>query len=100
MAKFSTTTGALLILTSLLAGSTVSGSIAKKAASAEAQAGQAILRLVGPARSAQAARVFAVARARPASATDVCLAVILGGCLVALQLRRTQRGVRMARVTV
>jgi hypothetical protein len=99
MAKFSTT-GALLILTSLLAGPTVSGSIVKKAASAEARASQAILQLVTPARTTRPSAVFTVASDRPARAADVFLAITLGGSLVVLQLRRTQRGVRMARVTV
>jgi hypothetical protein len=99
MVKFSTT-GALMILTSLLAGPTASGALVRHTANAEADTGQAPARLATPEGSAQAAQLFVVTRDRPASATDICLGVILSGGLVALQLRRTQRGVRMSRLTV
>lgn len=95
MIKFSYT-GALLI-SLLLAGS---GSTAEQAAMAQARNRHVNARLDLPMRSAPTASATAISNPRPAPATDVWLTIILGGGLIALQLRRTQQSVRKARFAV
>jgi hypothetical protein len=100
MVKFSSRP-ALLVLSLLMAGSSWAGSIApQQAAMADARSRRESVRGISPARSLPTPSAIKVAQGRPWPATDVWLTVILGGGLIALQLRRTQRSVRMCRLAV
>ena len=99
----SSSMGVLLVLSLFLTGSSWSGVLVKRTATAGTQAFSASLPLTAPVRVLPTVVLPTVAVAvspggRPAPAPDVWLSVILGGGLVAMQLRRTQMTVRRARV--
>ena len=90
--------GVLLVLSLFLTGSSWSGVLVKRTATAGTQAFSASLPLTAPVRVLPTVAVAVSPGGRPAPAPDVWLSVILGGGLVAMQLRRTQMTVRRARV--
>jgi hypothetical protein len=99
MMKFSST-AVLLILSLFIAGSSWSGSITLQRDMAEAHAGLASVRLLPPERDTPPLPAALIPQARAAAADDVWLTLILGGVLVALQLRRTQRNARLSRLSL
>ena len=99
MMKFSSTT-VLLILSLCIAGSSWSGSIRPLRDMAEAHAGPASVRLPPLVRGTAPLPATLIHEARAAAADDVWLTLILGGVLVALQLRRTQRNARLSRLSL
>ncbi len=99
MMKFSSTT-VLLILSLCIAGSSWSGSITPQRDTAEAHADPASVRLLPPERDTPRLPTALIPQARAAAADDVWLTLILGGVLVALQLRRTQRNARLSRLSL
>jgi hypothetical protein len=99
MMKFSSTT-VLLILSLCIAGSSWSGSITPQRDTAEAHAGHQSTRLLPPVRGKPPLPATLIPQARAAAADDVWLTLILGGVLVALQLRRTQRNARQSRLSL
>jgi hypothetical protein len=99
MMKFSSTT-VLLTLSVCIAGSSWSGSITPQRDMAEAHAGPPSVRLLPPERDTRPLPVTLIPEASAAAADNVWLTVILGGVLVALQLRRTQRNARLSRLSL
>jgi hypothetical protein len=99
MMKFSST-AVLLILSLFIAGSSWSGSITPPRSMAEAHAGHVSVQLLPPVRGAPPLPATLIPQARAAAADDVWLTLILGGVLVALQLRRTQRNARLSRLSL
>ncbi len=98
MIKFSST-AVLLVLSLLMAGSSRSGPVTRQdiaAVPAHSERG----RLIIPAHSAPPLAMVLISRPSAASAMDLWLTFILGGGLIARQLRRTQKGARLARLSV
>jgi hypothetical protein len=96
--KFSSK-GALVLLSLFVSGSSWPGPPIRQVAAPEVHA--------VPIRMAHVSSVLkrdvqlganALAEARPTPVMDLWLTVVLSGAVVALQLRRTQRSVRVARV--
>lgn len=96
----SSSMGTLLVLSLLLTGSSWSGPLVKRATIAGMHALSANLPQVAPVRSLPAAALAVSPVGRSEPAMDVWLSVILGGGLIAMQLRRTQMSVRRARVAL
>jgi hypothetical protein len=99
MMRFSST-AVLLILSLCIAGSSWSVSITARRDIAEAQAGQVSAQLLPSVRGAPPLRATLIPQARASAADDMWLTLILGGVLVALQLRRTQRNARRSRLSL
>jgi hypothetical protein len=99
MMKFSSTT-VLLILSLFIAGSSWSGSLTRQRDMVEAHSGIANVRALPRARDTPRLAATLIPQARAAAADDVWLTLILGGVLVALQLRRTQRNARLSRLSL
>ena len=99
MMKFSSTT-VLLILSLFIAGSSWSGSLTPRRDRAAAHAGLASVRFLPPERDTPPLPATLIPQARASAAEDVWLTLILGGVLVALQLRRTQRNARLSRLSL
>ena len=97
--KFSST-AVLLILSVFIAGSSWSGSFTPQRVMAEAHAGRESMRLLPLVRGTPPLPATLIPQARAAAADDVWLTLILGGVLVALQLRRTQRNSRVSRLSL
>jgi hypothetical protein len=97
--KFSST-AVLLILSLCITGSSWSGPITPQRDIAEAHFGRERVRLVPPVRGAPLLPPTLIPQARAAATDDVWLTLILGGVLVALQLRRTQRNARLSRLSL
>ena len=94
----SSSMGVLLVLSLFLTGSSWSGVLVKRGATAGTHAFSASLPLTAPVRGSPTVAAAVSPGGRPAPALDVWLSVILSGGLVAMQLRRTQMTVRRARV--
>ncbi len=99
MMKFSSV-AVLLILSLFIAGSSWPESIVRRHQMAEAHAGRESVRLLPPVRGTPPLPAALIPQARAAAADDVWLTLILGGVLVALQLRRTQRTARLSRLSL
>jgi hypothetical protein len=100
MMKFSST-GLMLMLALLMAGSSRSGSIATQAALAAARSSsRESVGLTTIGHRLPILAVSTVEQAPSVPAADVWLTVSLGGGLIALRLRRMQKGARTSRVMV
>jgi hypothetical protein len=99
MMKFSST-AVLLILSLCIAGSSWSGSLTPQRGMAEAHAGRASVQFLPPERDSPPLPATLIPQARASAADDAWLTLILGGVLVALQLRRTQRNARLSRLSL
>ena len=97
--KFSST-AVLLILSLFIAGSSWSGPIMLRHNMAEAHARRESVRLLLPVRGTPPLPATLIHEAGSAAAGDVWLTLVLGGVLVALQLRRTQRSARLSRLSL
>lgn len=99
MMKFSST-AVLLILSLFIAGSSWPGSFTPRRDMTEAHAGGDSARLLPHLHGAPPLPATLIPQGRAAAAGDVWLTLILGGVLVALQLRRTQRNARLSRLSL
>ena len=98
MAKFSSF--GVLGISLLAAGSSWPMPLAKQAATAATRGYRESVRLEIHAHTPPTLSAATLPRAPLAPATDAWLMVVLGGGVVALQLRRTQRTVRRSRVAI
>jgi hypothetical protein len=90
---------ALVLLSLLVSGSSWPGPTARQAAAPGVHATAIRLAHVsGVLQRDVELGASALAAARPTSVLDLWLTVVLSGAVVTLQLRRTQRSVRLARV--
>jgi hypothetical protein len=96
--KFSST--GLLLISLVMTGSTWSGPVAKQTAPAAVRSHGETVRLNIPVGRPPAVIAAPIVSPRSVSGVDVWLTVLLGGGMIALQLRRTQMSVRRARVMV
>ena len=91
--------GTLVLLSLLVSGSSWPGPTARQVAAPGVRAGSVRLAQVsGVLTPAVRLGANALAAARPTPAIDLWLTVVLSGAVVTLQLRRTQRSVRVSRV--
>jgi hypothetical protein len=97
--KFAST-AVLLIVSLFIAGSSWSESIAPRSDMVEVHAGRESVRLLWPVRSTPPLPATLIPEARAAATGDVWLTLVLGGVLVALQLRRAQRSARLSRLSL
>jgi hypothetical protein len=99
MMKFSST-AVLLILSVFIAGSSWSGpSITPQPDIAATHTRPESVRLLPPVRGTSPLPATLIHQAGAAAAGDVWLTLVLGGVLVALQLRRTQRSARLSHLS-
>lgn len=94
-----TSKNTLLLLSLLVSGSSWPAPTVQQVAGAEVRAVPTRLTQVsGVLTSDVRLGAKALVAARPTPATDFWLFLFLGGAVIALQLRRTQRSIRVARV--
>jgi hypothetical protein len=99
MMRFSST-AVLLILSLFIAGSSWSVSSAPQPDMAGTHASRESVRLLWPAPDTAPLPATLIPQAGTAATGDVWLTLVLGGVLVALQLRRAQRSARLSRLSL